>query len=31
MGFPHRERQQWVAEIARINQKLNDRLGSGLP
>jgi hypothetical protein len=28
MSFAHRERQQWVAEIARINQKLNDRLGA---
>ncbi|WP_369797123.1 DUF6760 family protein [Kamptonema formosum] len=29
MGFAHRERQQWVAEIARINQRLNEGLGAG--
>ena len=23
MGLEHRERQRWVAEIARINQRLN--------
>ncbi len=23
MGMEHRERQQWVAEIARINQQRN--------
>ncbi|WP_445305472.1 DUF6760 family protein, partial [Microcoleus sp. T3_B1] len=28
MRFEHRERQQWVAEVLRINQKLNERLGS---
>jgi len=24
MQLEHRERQQWVAEIAKINQRLND-------
>jgi hypothetical protein len=24
MGLEHPERQQWVAEIARINQRIND-------
>jgi hypothetical protein len=24
MQLDHRERQRWVAEIARINQRLND-------
>ncbi|MBD2233304.1 DUF6760 family protein [Phormidium tenue] len=24
MGMEHRERQQWVAEIARINQQRNE-------
>ncbi|MEH1781194.1 MAG: DUF6760 family protein [Nostoc sp.] len=26
MAFEHWERQQWVTEIASINQKLNERL-----
>ncbi len=25
MGLEHRERQQWVAEVARINQRINER------
>jgi hypothetical protein len=24
MGMEHQERQQWVAELSRINQTLND-------
>ncbi|MEO0687020.1 MAG: DUF6760 family protein [Cyanobacteria bacterium J06649_11] len=24
MNFPHCDRQQWVTEIARINQRLNN-------
>jgi len=24
MGLEHRERQQWVAEIAKINERLNE-------
>jgi hypothetical protein len=24
MDLDHRERQRWVAEVSRINQKLND-------
>ncbi|MGE5656355.1 MAG: DUF6760 family protein [Actinomycetota bacterium] len=27
-NFAHRERQQWVAEIARMNQRMNEQLGS---
>jgi hypothetical protein len=27
MQLDHRERQRWVAEIARINQRLNDQAG----
>jgi hypothetical protein len=27
MQLDHRERQQWVAEIARINQRLNEQGG----
>ena len=26
MGLDHRARQQWVAQIARINQTLNDQM-----
>ena len=29
MQLDHRERQRWVTEIARINQRLNDQ-GDGL-
>ncbi len=29
MRMEHRERQQWVAEIGKINQRLNDALGDG--
>ncbi|WP_338421191.1 DUF6760 family protein [Nostoc parmelioides] len=25
MAMEHRERQQWVAEVAQINQRLNDQ------
>ncbi|MFB2971831.1 DUF6760 family protein [Aerosakkonema sp. BLCC-F183] len=28
MTFEHRERQQWVAEVMRINQKFNGEFGS---
>jgi len=28
MQLDHRERQRWVAEIARINQRLNDQGGA---
>jgi hypothetical protein len=28
MQLDHRERQRWVAEIARINQRLNEQEGS---
>jgi hypothetical protein len=28
MHLEHRERQQWVAEIARINRRLNDDAGT---
>lgn len=24
LGLDHRERQRWVAEVAKINQQLND-------
>lgn len=27
MWLDHRERQQWVAEIARINRRLNEESG----
>jgi len=27
MQLDHRERQRWVAEIARINQRLNEQTG----
>ena len=30
MGMEHRERLQWVAEIARINRSINDSLPGGL-
>jgi hypothetical protein len=26
MAFEHRERQRWVAEIARINKRFNEQL-----
>ncbi len=29
MNMEHRERQRWVAEIAKINQRLNDAMGTG--
>jgi hypothetical protein len=29
MQLDHRERQRWVAEIARINQRSNDQGGAG--
>ena len=29
MNMEHRERQRWVAEIAKINQRLNDAMTSG--
>ena len=29
MQLDHRERQRWVAEIARINQRLNDQGATG--
>jgi len=29
MNMEHRERQRWVAEIAKINQRLNDAMVSG--
>lgn len=29
MNMEHRERQRWVAEIANINQRLNDAMASG--
>jgi hypothetical protein len=28
MRLEHGERQQWVAEIARINRRINDDAGS---
>ncbi|MBD2341685.1 hypothetical protein H6G64_32620 [Calothrix sp. FACHB-156] len=28
MSMTHRERQQWVAQVARINQQLNDHLNT---
>jgi hypothetical protein len=28
MGMEHRERQRWVAEIARINERLNQHAGA---
>jgi hypothetical protein len=28
MGLEHRERQRWVAELAKINQKLNQTAGT---
>jgi len=28
MNLEHRERQRWVAEIAKINKRLNDTLKS---
>jgi hypothetical protein len=28
MAFEHRERQRWVAEIAKINQRFNDQVES---
>lgn len=27
MALEHRERQRWVAEIARINERLNEQAG----
>lgn len=27
MGLDHKERQRWVAEAARINERLNDARG----
>jgi hypothetical protein len=29
LQLDHRERQRWVAEIARINQRLNDQAARG--
>lgn len=29
MNMEHRERQRWVAEIAKINQRLNDAMATG--
>jgi hypothetical protein len=29
MRLEHRDRQRWVAEIARINERLNDPTASG--
>ncbi|PJF39625.1 MAG: hypothetical protein D6737_18590 [Chloroflexi bacterium] len=29
MRMEHRERQQWVAEIGKINRRLNDALDDG--
>lgn len=29
MRMEHRDRQRWVAEIARINERLNDPTASG--
>jgi hypothetical protein len=29
MNMEHRERQRWVAEIAKIDQRLNDAMASG--
>ena len=29
MNMEHRERQRWVAEIARINRRLNDAMATG--
>jgi hypothetical protein len=28
MGLEHRERQQWVAEVARINRRINEDAAS---
>ncbi len=28
MGLEHRERQKWVAEVARINRRINDDAGT---
>jgi hypothetical protein len=28
MAFEHRERQRWVAEIAKINQRFNEQAPS---
>jgi uncharacterized protein DUF6760 len=29
MALEHRERQQWVAEIAKLNQRVNDAATAG--
>lgn len=29
LRLDHRERQQWVAEVARINDRINDRTNEG--
>ncbi len=29
MNMEHRERQRWVAEIAKINRRLNDAMATG--
>jgi hypothetical protein len=29
MAMEHRERQRWVAEISRINERLNEEGGRG--
>lgn len=29
MGMEHRERQRWVAEAARINERLNEQMARG--
>lgn len=31
LGMEHRERQRWVAEIARINQTINQGLAEASP
>jgi hypothetical protein len=31
VGLDHRERQRWVAEIAKINQRLNDAMSAEAP
>ncbi len=30
MGLEHRDRQRWVAEIAQINERLNERALSSM-
>jgi len=31
VGLDHRERQRWVAEIAKINRRLNDATSAEAP